>query len=113
MLVENETTCISNSKEISNLFNHYFTNIGMASFPNNVNSCEFCNGFFCSKEIQSENSFFFEIITGLEVLQTINNLNNSTTVGTDGISSKLVNKTSLYLVDILAHIFNKSVYSGG
>ena len=99
-----------NSKDISNLFNNYFTNIGK-TVSDSVESHDFNDHKIYLHHLDQQNSFFFRPILPTEINTILKSLKNT---------SNNINKTPIKLLKVisnllsvpLANIINKSLETG-
>lgn len=108
IVLSNGNEKISNPIEVANEFSKYFESVGQNPFSQSSNVVS----NFSENQISQSNSFFFDPITGLDVLKTINSLNNSFSHGRDNLSNIVLKRIGLNIVDILSHIFNLSINTG-
>lgn len=111
--IHGENVDISDPGEIANEFNDYFITVGRNSFPAELSlPCDCCTSYRFTNNAFSTNSFYFEPISGVELLKEIRSLKNSYSCGNDGISNFILKHIAYNIADILAHIFNLSVNFG-
>ena len=95
--------------EIAKKFNNFFINVGSelrAKIPtSSVTPNHFLKGHY-------SNSMFLLPTTTEEVTDINHNLKNSTSVGHDNISIKLIKSCAAALAPVLAHINNQSLTEG-
>jgi len=103
----NDQMC-SDSSIISNEFNKYFSTLASSV---NLDFPSFDDGSIIDDD-PCPNSFVFNDINALEVVKTINSLNNSNSRGFDNISNRMLKNVAYNIADILAYLFNLSVSSG-
>ena len=100
---------LTDSAEIANAFNMYFTNIGpdLASKIKS-NDCHFTQ--YLSRP--NENSMFFVSTHQFEIKEMVKKLKSKSSAGYDGISTKLLKQIIINVAAPLAFIFNLSLSSG-
>lgn len=106
--MENNGVLVSNPSHVANHFNEFFATIGNTP----ATRCTCTNRPVYSENSSFGSSFFFEPISGSEILSLINSLNNSDSSGNDDISNRTLKSIALYVVDILKHLFNCSIIEG-
>lgn len=100
---------ITDKLGIANTFNNYFSKISLNVHLSLVHfDCSVCNPS-CRP---CEQSFAFTPVNGLELLKIIGSLKSSNSTGIDGVSNRLLKNIACFLVDVLSHILNYSVFSG-
>lgn len=85
---------VENEKDISDYFNQYFVNIGNSSFHGVTNQN------FTAQNIYNGNCFQFRDVTSREIENIVNNMNQNSAVGYDGISSRFLIKFVALLRDV-------------
>ena len=100
---------LTDSAEIANAFNSYFTSIGpdLASQikSDNCNFTQFLNR-------PSENTMFFVSTHQYEIKEIVKKLKSKSSAGYDGISTKLLKQIINNIASPLAFIFNLSLTTG-
>ena len=79
---------ITEHKEISNIFNKYFANIG-TKLASSINSCDQTQILKSYLKYHTEKIFSFSKVCEPEVQQIINQMKNKQSRGVDGFSSQL------------------------
>ena len=104
---------LSNTNEISNTFNLYFANIGVnlaseieTQLDNNIID------FSQYMDTPASTQLKFKYITETETLKAIDNLENKSSSGHDGISNKLLKLTKNILSKPLTLIINQMITTG-
>lgn len=104
---------LTDNFDIAEAFNIYFTSIaGNSQTGFILSNCTTCSSHLNGFELTHTNSFAFEPITASEILKSIGSLKDSNACGVDGISNIVIKRIAFFLVDVLAHLFNNSIYSG-
>lgn len=102
------TQC-SESFKVANAFAEHFSTIVALGLQN-------CYGTvvsqLCTTVPMLNHTFYFHPVHENEVINTINNLKNKKSVGTDYISSKILKASAEYIAEHLADLINLSVSSG-
>ena len=100
----------TNSDEISNLFNIFFTTLSSESTAT-LNDCESFNDSIFSKQnsIDNCNQFEFKLIDSSKIDKLLENISTSSGPGVSGISSKIIKNSSTILTPILTNLFNKCI----
>lgn len=106
-VLEIDNCKISDPGIIANHFNNFFANMHMFFPADTTNN----SGIVIEEQMHNE-SFVFNPITASELHAIINGLKNSNSRTSDVISVNDLKKISFYLVDVLAHIFNRSICTG-
>ena len=105
---------LSNMKEIANAFNVYFANIGeklASEIEENVNNiADYTN--YISVLPSIETRFQFKCITDGDTRLAIDNLENKSSSGHDGISNKLLKLLKFELSKSLTLIINQMITTG-
>lgn len=106
---------ITTSVDIANTFNEFFTSAAAntltdAGFDSTAQIS--CVSQCFSYEYDSQNSFFFEPISSFQLYKNILLLKKSNSFTQNSYSNSFIKNVCLYVVDVLAHIFNKSIYCG-
>lgn len=109
LVVNINNDIVSDPKVIADHFNEFFVKIGQQF---SINNSTYTLDETILEEPTQVESFFFEPISAHELHRIILSLKNSNSMTSDGVSSNLLKKVSLQVVDVLAHIFNKSVATG-
>ena len=108
-LLVKDNKSVSNSVEVSELFNEYFVSVGeniAKSVPSSVKSpSDFLIGDF-------PNSFFFTPITNSDVINATLSLKDGKSPGHDDISTMVLKKCIHIIAPVLTHIFNISLQTG-
>lgn len=102
--------CAQGPKAISNLFNKYFTNVGIKlaskiKKPDNSNLPTSLIANNCK-------SFFLEPIGIEEIISHIRKLDPSKSTGLDGIPIKYVKMSTLIIAPVLTNIYNNCIIKG-
>jgi Reverse transcriptase (RNA-dependent DNA polymerase) len=104
---------ISDSKEIADKFNEFFSSIAeniVSNIPNPIDISSFDP--LINNACDSSFKFSDSPLTKSEISEAIDQLKPKTSLDLNGISSKFVKKLSLTLSTPLYHIFSKSFESG-
>lgn len=101
---------ITNSQDICNGFNNFFTNIGpnLASSIKPKENIQYSS--YLKKVISS--SFSFELVDEEDIVKTINSLKTKESTGHDGISTKILKTIGPYIIRSLTLILNQSLVTG-
>ena len=100
---------IKDPKEISNMFNEYFTNIG----PKLASTVSTNSGHFTQYlSNKTDKSLFFKPTNSNEIIDIVKSLKPSRSCGYDEISVALLKKIIFYISSPLTHIVNLSFISG-
>ena len=105
---------LSNMKEMANAFNVYFANIGeklASEIEENVNNIADCTNYI-SVLPSIETRFQFKCITDGDTRLAIDNLENKSSSGHDGISNKLLKLLKFELNKSLTLIINQMITTG-
>jgi len=102
---------VKDPKQISNIFNTYFSNIG-PKLASEIKHDEKLGNFkqFLNKPINK--SLFLRPTTPHEILEIVRLLKSSKSTGYDGVSVNLLKRIIYYIVEPLTHMFNLSISSG-
>ena len=102
-----ENKIIKNEKEIADIFNKFFTNVG----PDMANNIRQTNESYRVDETKTTlmNSIFLTPTTETEVLNIIRAMNSNKSSGVDNISCKVVKTIAGYISKPLVYIINKSI----
>jgi hypothetical protein len=100
---------VSNSFDISNIFNKYFITVGNALAAKIV---QVENGFSKFMRYPCPQSMYLKSVTENEVFNSIMNLKDTNSTGYDAISSKTLKLASSYILTPLSFIINKSFCLG-
>ena len=98
---------LTNPKDIAEVFNDYFANIGQNLASNQTDNTNF-NFETYVKKAESE-STAFQPVTISQVYQLLTGLSSNKATGIDKISSKIIKIASPAIADSLTHIFNQAV----
>ena len=102
---------VSATKVIANAFNKFFSLLSDSNnLPTNVSNNFYSPGLV--DDFHQPNSFFFDPISSVELNSLILSLKNLNSIPVDGVTISSLKNISLYIVDVLCHIFNKSVLDG-
>ena len=97
---------ISNSADISEAFNSYFTNVG----PELASKIQYNNAHFIQYLPEPQNNtIFFNPTNEDEIIKTVNSFKSKKSSGYDGISTKLLKQIIYCIASPLEHIFNLSL----
>ena len=98
---------------MAKVFNEHFVEIAVNTISEaGINRASAYCPDSCFNESFKTDSFFFETISSFEVYKVIQALDNSFSSFSNGISNNFVKKICLNIVDVLTHLFNKSVIGG-
>lgn len=96
-------------KEIVNILNNYFVNIGTnLSKSTGSSNSSFLDTLFS----RCKATMFFRPVSTSEILSIVKNLKNSKSNGHDGLNTFILKKIIYNIVDPLCHIFNMSLVTG-
>ena len=98
---------LTNPKDIAEVFNDYFANIGQNLASNQTDDTNF-NFETYVKKAESEFTAF-QPVTISQVYQLLNGLSSNKATGVDKISSKIIKIASPAIADSLTHIFSQAV----
>lgn len=99
-------------EEICECFNDYFSNIGMA-LANKIDKCTLTRSAeLCEAGSTVHTLDNFSPTTTDEISKIINNLNNNTSAGIDGINSKCIKCVKKHIIDELTQCVNNCLKSG-
>ena len=98
---------LTNPKDIAEVFNDYFANIGQNLASNQTDNTNF-NFETYVKKAESEFTAFQPVTIG-QVYQLLTSLSSNKATGVDKISSKIIKIASPAIADSLTHIFNQAV----
>ena len=104
-----ENTIVEDSKEMSEIFNTYFSKIGVELANNIPLTNTSFNDFLKSP---NPNSLFLFPTNTSELIAIVNKLQDKKSTGYDDIDNILLKKIILYIAPPLVHIFNISFSSG-
>ena len=107
---DNEGNKITDSTEIANHFNSFFTNIG-TKLAGKISSPD-DNYVSPLNSINQQNSIFLNPTTTDEIIKITKDLKKSNSCGFDNISSALLKSVINEIAPILSHIFNRSLLTG-
>lgn len=96
---------ITDKPKIVNEINSYFVNLPNSLKPPQCNIIE-------TTTTLNEKSIYLEPVTAAEIIDTINNLKDSNSVGPDDISIKVVKLCAQQIAEPLAHIINECFSEG-
>ena len=112
-----ELTCdtgekITSSKEMANMLNNYFSEIGqkLAANIELTNSANIRNS--TSFITQRCTSFYLQPITESDILKHIRQLNPSKSTGPDGIPIKYIAMSALIIAPVLTRLYNSCISTG-
>ena len=112
-----ELTCdtgekITSSKEMANMLNNYFSEIGqkLAANIKLTNSANICSS--TSFITQRCTSFYLQPITESDILKHIRQLNPSKSTGPDGIPIKYIAMSALIIAPVLTRLYNSCISTG-
>jgi len=108
LLVDN--VHIEDPKQISDLFNKYFCNVG-AKLQNKLNSCGVTD-YKAYLSYSVKNSMYCPQITKIEILDIIAKLKNNKSPGPDNITPNLIKYVADEVIDPLLYMFNLSFTTG-
>ena len=98
---------LTNPKDIAEVFNDYFANIGQNLASNQTDNTNFKFEAYVKK---AESEFTaFQPVTISQVYQLLTSLLSNKATGVDKISSKIIKIASPAIADSLTHIFNQAV----
>lgn len=97
---------------VANSFNNHFSSISNLVLSNNVSASNCDHNFDLVNDTMFDNCFVFNPFCSSEILDIIKSLKNTNSSGVDGISNKTLKHIAFNIVDVLAFIFNSSVFSG-
>ncbi len=106
--ISNGSTVVGN-ENVANAFNNYFINISSKLASNIPQSNKDFKSYFLRT---FSNSFGLYYTDQSELLSICNNLQVKNSTGHDNVSSTIVKKTMLNIVEPLTHIFNSSFRAG-
>lgn len=110
--IEHDDKLVSDSSEIAQLFNSYFTNI-TKELRTNMNVNNSCSHVILPTQDRfNPNTFFFNPVTCEEVLITISGLENKPSCGYDNFNNITIKNIGPEIAQILQHILNLSVEYG-
>ena len=98
---------LTNPKDIAEVFNDYFANIGQNLASNQTDNINL-NIETDVKKAESEFTAF-QPVTISQVYQLLTGLSSNKATGVDKISSKIIKIASPAIADSLTHIFNQAV----
>ena len=98
---------LTNPKDIAEVFNDYFANIGQNLASNQTDNTNF-NFETYVKKAESEFTAF-QPVTISQVYQLLTSLSSNKATGVKKISSKIIKIASPAIADLLTHIFNQAV----
>ena len=98
----------SNSKDISNKFNEYFTNVA-DNITNNLNSSDRDCSYYLT---ESNSNFLFDEINTFDLVKIVSSLESKASQDMFGLSNNLIKKVIDNIAFPLTHIFNLSLQSG-
>jgi len=101
---------VSNTFDIAEKFNEYFTNIGCNLAANIPNTLKSFKDYL--PERSSCNSLFFSPCTYIEIMNIVNNLESKTSYGFDGIPVNILKATIVYIAEPMSRLINCSSSSG-
>lgn len=96
---------VTDPTDIANSFNDYYIN--MATETSNKN-----NSYQSYLQVSQNNSIFFVPTTPVEIYNIINNLKNTISVGTDGITTSVLKDVSAAIASVLSYIIDKCIAKG-
>jgi hypothetical protein len=102
---------VSVKSEITESFNNYFSNIGIATSQNIPKSKQSYTNYL-NRSIGISNSIFIEPVDSSYIIETANKLKPKLSSGHDEISTKLLKETLLEIIIPITHIINRSLDSG-
>ena len=102
---------ITDTKDIANHFNNYFSNIG-ANLSSTIKLHDSNAAFTDYLNNPTDHRFTFSQINEPKVLSIINKLKNKTSSGKDGISNKLLKAIKSVISEAIAIIINQSILTG-
>ena len=112
-----ELTCdtgekITSSKEMANMLNNYFSEIGqkLAANIELTNSANICSR--TSFITQRCTSFYLQPITESDILKHIRQLNPLKSTGPDGIPIKYIAMSALIIAPVLTRLYNSCISTG-
>ena len=106
-----ETNCVQGPQAVSNLFNKFFTNIGITSALK-ITKPDKCNLQPTSLISCNPKSFFLKPIVDEEILLRIRQLDSTKSSGTDGIPIKYVKMSATIITTILTNLHNHCITKG-
>ena len=106
-----ETNCALRLQEVSNLFNKFFTNIGI-TLTSKITQPDNCNLQPTSLISCNPKSFFIKPIVDEEILLRIRQLNSTKSSGTGGIPIKYVKMSATIITPILTNLCNHCITKG-
>ena len=98
-----ETNCAQGLQAVSNLFNKFFTNIGI-TLASKITKPDKCNLQPTSLISCNPKSFFLKPIVDVEILLHIRQLDSTKSSGTDGIPIKYVKMLVTIITLILTNL---------
>ena len=105
----NEGKEVKDPKEIANMFNSYFVNIG-PNLASEINVDQNQGNFSQFLHEPFDKSLFLRPTNSNEIVKIVQSLKTSKSTGYDGISVNLLKKNHITL--LVTHIFNLSITSG-
>ena len=106
-----KTNCVQGPQAVSNLFNNFFTNIGITSALK-ITKPDKCNLQPISLISCNPKSFFLKPIVDEEILLRIRQLDSTKSSGTDGIPLKYVKMSATIITTILTNLHNHCITKG-
>lgn len=102
---------VSDRKIMANEFAKYFSEIAQKSLDDH-----FLNGITdvhsCTVSSFTDQSFFFSHVSAVDIVDTINNLKNTNSVGIDCISTKIIKHLGNIIAEPLSYVVNLCVQRG-
>lgn len=104
--IKSEDEIITNPQKVAEKFNNYFISISndaapLTKFNKYMNNIQVVNS-----------SIFLKPVSIVEVLKTIQTLNNTKSVGFDGVSTLVTKQIGTLICSVLTHILNLSLSEG-
>lgn len=106
--ISSDGLLISNSKDMSNKFNEYFTNVA-DNITNNLNPSDRDCSYYLT---ESNSNFLFEQINSYDLVKIVSGLESKASQDMFGLSNNLIKKVIDNIALPLTHIFNLSLQSG-
>ena len=109
--IEVDGKMVENKQSIAEHFNEYFSSVGLNVINNSPTSMKSFSDFLPPGNAQST-SMFFKPITGKEILDIVNNLQDNKSPGEDEIDAKVFKRSIYFILKPLCNIFNQSLQEG-